>query len=91
MEARRLLADTYTQLGYQAESGPWRNFYLTGARDLLKSDVPYTSQLINDGVLAQMDMGMLRDSVEWRKGRRQRGSHQYRLHRYERQSCAYIE
>ena len=61
MEARRLLADTYTQLGYQAESGPWRNFYLTGARDLLKSDVPYTSQLINDGVLAQMDMGMLLD------------------------------
>ena len=61
MEARRLLANTYTQLGYQAESGPWRNFYLTGARDLLKSDVPYTSQLINDGVLAQMDMGMLLD------------------------------
>lgn len=24
MEARRLLADTYTQLGYQAESGPWQ-------------------------------------------------------------------
>ena len=60
-EARRLLADTYTQLGYQAESGPWRNFYLTGARDLFKKDVPYTSQLINDGVLAQMDMGMLLD------------------------------
>ena len=60
-EARRLLADTYTQLGYQAESGPWRNFYLTGARDLFKKDVPYTSQLINDGVLAQMDMGTLLD------------------------------
>lgn len=58
-EARQLLADTYTQLGYQAESGPWRNFYLTGARDLFKKDVPYTSQLINDGVLAQMDMGTL--------------------------------
>ena len=33
--ARELLAQTYTQLGYQAESGPWRNFYLTGARELL--------------------------------------------------------
>ena len=32
--ARRLLADTYEQLGYQAESGPWRNFYLTGATEL---------------------------------------------------------
>lgn len=34
-EARELLADTYSQLGYQAESGPWRNFYLTGAQELL--------------------------------------------------------
>lgn len=47
-----LLADTCTQLGYQAENGPWRNFCLTGARELLKSDIPYTSQLINDGVIA---------------------------------------
>lgn len=33
-EARNLLADTLTQMGYQAESGPWRNFYLTGAKEL---------------------------------------------------------
>lgn len=32
--ARELLADTLEQLGYQAESGPWRNFYLTGAQEL---------------------------------------------------------
>jgi len=32
--ARYLLADAYEQLGYQAESGPWRNFYLTGAKEL---------------------------------------------------------
>lgn len=32
--AKDLLAATYTQLGYQAESGPWRNFYLTGAAEL---------------------------------------------------------
>jgi alkyl sulfatase BDS1-like metallo-beta-lactamase superfamily hydrolase len=60
-EARQLLADTYSQLGYQAESGPWRNFYLTGAQDLFKKNVPYTSKLINDGVLSQMDMGTLLD------------------------------
>lgn len=34
LPARALLADTYEQLGYQAESGPWRNFYLTGALEL---------------------------------------------------------
>lgn len=33
-EARELLADTLTQMGYQAESGPWRNFYLSGAKEL---------------------------------------------------------
>ena len=33
-EARELQAATLEQLGYQAESGPWRNFYLTGALEL---------------------------------------------------------
>jgi alkyl sulfatase BDS1-like metallo-beta-lactamase superfamily hydrolase len=32
--ARALLARTYDQLGYQAESGPWRDEYLTGALEL---------------------------------------------------------
>jgi alkyl sulfatase BDS1-like metallo-beta-lactamase superfamily hydrolase len=32
--ARDLLASTYEQLGYQAESGPWRDAYLTGAFEL---------------------------------------------------------
>jgi alkyl sulfatase BDS1-like metallo-beta-lactamase superfamily hydrolase len=32
--ARNLQADTLEQLGYQAESGPWRNFYLTAAKEL---------------------------------------------------------
>ena len=34
MSARELLAKTYEQLGYQAESGPWRDNYLTGAQEL---------------------------------------------------------
>ncbi|MGD9648934.1 MAG: alkyl/aryl-sulfatase, partial [Pirellulales bacterium] len=42
--ARHLLADALEQLGYQAESGPWRNFYLSGALELRrgveKSDAP---------------------------------------------------
>ena len=32
--ARNPEADALEQLGYQAESGPWRNFYLTGAQEL---------------------------------------------------------
>jgi len=33
-EAKNLLADTFEQLGYQAENGTWRNFYLSGAKEL---------------------------------------------------------
>jgi alkyl sulfatase BDS1-like metallo-beta-lactamase superfamily hydrolase len=32
--AKDLEADALEQLGYQAENGPWRNFYLTGAKEL---------------------------------------------------------
>ncbi|HBN8269465.1 MULTISPECIES: alkyl/aryl-sulfatase [Pseudomonas] len=32
--ARDLQARSFEQLGYQAESGPWRNFYLSGAYEL---------------------------------------------------------
>jgi alkyl sulfatase BDS1-like metallo-beta-lactamase superfamily hydrolase len=32
--AKQLNADALEQMGYQAESGPWRNIYLTGAKEL---------------------------------------------------------
>jgi alkyl sulfatase BDS1-like metallo-beta-lactamase superfamily hydrolase len=40
VEARALQADALEQLGYQAESGPWRNFYLTGALELRRPPSP---------------------------------------------------
>jgi alkyl sulfatase BDS1-like metallo-beta-lactamase superfamily hydrolase len=33
-DVRLLQADVLEQLGYRAESGPWRDFYLTGAQEL---------------------------------------------------------
>jgi alkyl sulfatase BDS1-like metallo-beta-lactamase superfamily hydrolase len=33
-DARALQADALEQLGYQSESGPWRNCYLSGAKEL---------------------------------------------------------
>ena len=48
-EAKNLLADALEQMGYQAESGPWRNFYLTGAKELRegvkKLPAPQTASL----------------------------------------------
>jgi len=38
-DAKNLLADAYEQLGYQAESGPWRSVYLQGAFEL-RNGVP---------------------------------------------------
>lgn len=32
--AKQMQADAIEQLGYQTENGPWRNFYLTGAKEL---------------------------------------------------------
>lgn len=59
--ARALLADTYTQLGYQAESGPWRNFYLSGARDLVTERKPYPARPANERILERIDTGTLLD------------------------------
>ena len=44
-QARELLAATYDQLGYRAESGPWRDEYLTGALELRRGVQPSTLQL----------------------------------------------
>jgi alkyl sulfatase BDS1-like metallo-beta-lactamase superfamily hydrolase len=38
-DAKELLADAYEQMGYQAESGPWRSIYLQGAFEL-RNGVP---------------------------------------------------
>lgn len=39
--AKNLLADTLEQLGYQAENATWRNFYLSGAKELRFGVQPY--------------------------------------------------
>lgn len=39
-EARRLQAEAFVQMGYQAESGPWRNNYLSGALELVDGLLP---------------------------------------------------
>jgi alkyl sulfatase BDS1-like metallo-beta-lactamase superfamily hydrolase len=57
--ARNLQADALEQLGYQAESGPWRNFYLTGAQELRQGiqELPTPSTDSPDMVRAQtLDM-----------------------------------
>lgn len=65
MEGRNLLADSYEQQGYQAESAIWRNMFLSGARDLregMKAGV--NAQSID--MISAIPTGLLLDSVATR-------------------------
>jgi alkyl sulfatase BDS1-like metallo-beta-lactamase superfamily hydrolase len=61
-EAKNLLADAYEQLGYQAESGPWRSVYLQGAFEL-RNGVPQAGApaTATPDTIRAMSPGMLFD------------------------------
>ncbi|HEY1237878.1 MAG TPA: alkyl sulfatase dimerization domain-containing protein [Solirubrobacterales bacterium] len=65
--ARALQADALEQLGYQSESGPWRNFYLTGATELRQGvmDLPAPNTASPDNVHA-MTMPLFFDYLAMR-------------------------
>ena len=60
-EARQLLADSYEQLGYQAEGAGWRNTYLTGAQELRVGTMPGNPKTASADVLANMTIENLLD------------------------------
>jgi alkyl sulfatase BDS1-like metallo-beta-lactamase superfamily hydrolase len=62
--ARQLQADTLEQLGYQAESGPWRSFYLTGAQELRNGtpSVPGLRGSVSVDVMRAMTPAMVLDN-----------------------------
>ena len=61
--ARLLCADALEQLGYQAESGPWRNAYLTAAEDLRNSNgMDAAKEAKSDGsIILEMTAPMMFD------------------------------
>ncbi|MCA8880931.1 MAG: MBL fold metallo-hydrolase [Rhodobacteraceae bacterium] len=66
-QAKDLEADALEQMGYQAESGPWRNFYLTGAQELRKgvAELPAPNTASPDTIRA-MDLDLLFDYIAMR-------------------------
>ncbi|MEU0149080.1 alkyl sulfatase dimerization domain-containing protein [Streptomyces sp. NPDC006288] len=61
--ARSALADVYEKLGHGAENGPWRNFYLMGAREL-RNGVAHTSlDMANPEMAMALTMDQLIDSL----------------------------
>ena len=62
---RSLLADSYEQQGYQAESAIWRNMFLSAARDLREGvKASITTQSID--MISAIPTGLLLDSVATR-------------------------
>jgi alkyl sulfatase BDS1-like metallo-beta-lactamase superfamily hydrolase len=66
VEGRALLADTLEQLGYQSESGPWRNFYLCGVLEL-RNGLPKGAKFTaNASMAASIPMKNMFDSMSVR-------------------------
>lgn len=64
-EGRALLADSYEQQGYQAESAIWRNMFLSAARDLREGvRASITTQSLD--LISAVPTGLLLDSVATR-------------------------
>ncbi|WP_435839180.1 alkyl/aryl-sulfatase [Streptodolium elevatio] len=61
--ARELLADTYEQLGYGAENGTWRNFYLSGATELRDGQFGTPTVAASADMIANLSPEMLFDAI----------------------------
>jgi alkyl sulfatase BDS1-like metallo-beta-lactamase superfamily hydrolase len=60
--AKAQLADVYERLGFGAENGTWRNFYLVGAQELRHGIQP-GHQVDSAGMLAALTVEQLFDSI----------------------------
>jgi alkyl sulfatase BDS1-like metallo-beta-lactamase superfamily hydrolase len=62
-EVRELLASVYERLGYGAENGTWRNFYLQGADELRRGVEAAAVNLAPPDVVAALTLDQLFDAV----------------------------
>ncbi|SDR36238.1 alkyl sulfatase dimerization domain-containing protein [Pseudovibrio sp. Tun.PSC04-5.I4] len=79
-DAAQLQADALEQLGYQAESGPWRNFYLSGAQELRTGikELPAPDTASPD-IIRAMDLDLLFDYAAMRLNNKKAGDQQIKL------------
>ncbi|GAB3170464.1 alkyl sulfatase dimerization domain-containing protein [Myceligenerans halotolerans] len=61
--ARALLADTYEQLGFGAENGTWRSFYLAGATELRDGQFGTPTQTVSHDIVSTLSPEMLFDAL----------------------------
>ena len=61
--ARELQADALEQMGYQAESGPWRNFFLMGALELRTNQAIGQAVKLGTGMVRNMPLSLVLDAL----------------------------
>jgi alkyl sulfatase BDS1-like metallo-beta-lactamase superfamily hydrolase len=61
--ARSLYADTLEQLGYGAENGTWRNFFLSGATELREGNFGTPIAANSPTIMAQLSPEQILDSI----------------------------
>jgi alkyl sulfatase BDS1-like metallo-beta-lactamase superfamily hydrolase len=64
-KAREALAQRFEQLAFRAEASPWRDFYLTGAKELREGPAPQRVSK-TDGVKANLQVDMVLDALSVR-------------------------
>jgi len=78
--ARELQADALEQMGYQAESGPWRGFYLTGAQELRNPRAPSNvARSGAAGTIKSLPVSELLDSLSVRLNGTKAGAQKFKI------------
>jgi alkyl sulfatase BDS1-like metallo-beta-lactamase superfamily hydrolase len=78
-EAKLLCADSLEQLGYVAESGPWRNAYLMGAQELRYGVLPISESFVSEEVLNNIPLGNILYLLSIRLKGLEAGSFDYKI------------
>jgi alkyl sulfatase BDS1-like metallo-beta-lactamase superfamily hydrolase len=60
--AREALRSVLTKLGYAAENATWRNFFLTGAKELIQP-IPASNSVVSPGALMALSIEQLMDTI----------------------------
>ncbi|WP_280479943.1 alkyl/aryl-sulfatase [Nocardia cyriacigeorgica] len=61
--AKQALAEVYDKLGYGAENGPWRNFFLVGAQELREGVTATPVQMTDPAMMSALTVDMIIDSL----------------------------
>ncbi|QUI23174.1 MBL fold metallo-hydrolase [Vallitalea pronyensis] len=81
-DAKMLCADALEQLGYVAESGPWRNIFLMGAFELRYGKLPLSVTTISEDTLDNIPLANVLNLLSIRVDGRKAGDMDFKINFY---------